>query len=251
MIKKYTSKFLNHSYNFFVVLQFASILILGFLSHNPLILHACAFVGIALLQFDRENIIYKTGLYIGIIVGPIPTMLWWLHSWSNSFLHMIKTIKPNDIDFAHEPLLLTIGKTLLTPFFLNLLIQVVFFVIIWLLSVVFIMPFALYNHEKKFDFHQLNNSEIPHKRPMKLFAIFIGVVLILFCKGNTLSALGTILGLFGITLLRLLGSSKDKEDDIRASSNNNFAELRELKSLLDDGIITQEDFDKKKADILG
>lgn len=30
-----------------------------------------------------------------------------------------------------------------------------------------------------------------------------------------------------------------------------FADLRELKSLLDDGIITQEDFDKKKADILG
>lgn len=30
-----------------------------------------------------------------------------------------------------------------------------------------------------------------------------------------------------------------------------LSDLRELKSLLDDGIITQEDFDKKKADILG
>jgi hypothetical protein len=34
-------------------------------------------------------------------------------------------------------------------------------------------------------------------------------------------------------------------------ANDKFADLRELKALLDDGIITQEDFDKKKAEILG
>lgn len=45
--------------------------------------------------------------------------------------------------------------------------------------------------------------------------------------------------------------AKNTKPEIKASSNSNLADLRELKSLLDDGIITQEDFDKKKADILG
>lgn len=33
--------------------------------------------------------------------------------------------------------------------------------------------------------------------------------------------------------------------------NNTYDELKQLKQLLDEGIITQEDFDKKKAQILG
>lgn len=45
--------------------------------------------------------------------------------------------------------------------------------------------------------------------------------------------------------------AKNTKSEIKSSSNSNLADLRELKSLLDDGIITQEDFDKKKADILG
>lgn len=45
--------------------------------------------------------------------------------------------------------------------------------------------------------------------------------------------------------------AKNTKPEIKVSSNSNLADLRELKSLLDDGIITQEDFDKKKADILG
>ncbi len=45
--------------------------------------------------------------------------------------------------------------------------------------------------------------------------------------------------------------AKNTKPEIKSSSNSNLADLRELKSLLDDGIITQEDFDKKKADILG
>lgn len=45
--------------------------------------------------------------------------------------------------------------------------------------------------------------------------------------------------------------AKNTKSEIKSSSNSNLADLRELKSLLDDGIITQADFDKKKADILG
>jgi len=45
--------------------------------------------------------------------------------------------------------------------------------------------------------------------------------------------------------------AKNTQPETKASSNSNLSDLRELKSLLDDGIITQEDFDKKKADILG
>lgn len=45
--------------------------------------------------------------------------------------------------------------------------------------------------------------------------------------------------------------AKNTKPEIKSSSNSNLADLRELKSLLDDGIITQEDFDKKKAEILG
>ena len=45
--------------------------------------------------------------------------------------------------------------------------------------------------------------------------------------------------------------AKNTKPEIKSSSIRNLADLRELKSLLDDGIITQEDFDKKKADILG
>lgn len=37
----------------------------------------------------------------------------------------------------------------------------------------------------------------------------------------------------------------------KSENGNNMDDLRKLKSLLDDGIITQEDFDKKKASILG
>ena len=42
-----------------------------------------------------------------------------------------------------------------------------------------------------------------------------------------------------------------KSETKQSNSNSNFSDLRELKALLDDGIITQEDFDKKKAEILG
>ncbi len=45
--------------------------------------------------------------------------------------------------------------------------------------------------------------------------------------------------------------AKNTQPEIKSSSNSNLSDLRELKALLDDGIITQEDFDKKKADILG
>lgn len=45
--------------------------------------------------------------------------------------------------------------------------------------------------------------------------------------------------------------AKNTQSEIKASSNSNLADLRELKSLLDDGIITQDDFDRKKAELLG
>lgn len=45
--------------------------------------------------------------------------------------------------------------------------------------------------------------------------------------------------------------AKNTQPEIKSSSNSNLSDLRELKSLLDDEIITQDDFDKKKADILG
>lgn len=45
----------------------------------------------------------------------------------------------------------------------------------------------------------------------------------------------------------------DAQNEFMATtdSNDKFADLRELKALLDDGIITQDDFDKKKSEILG
>ena len=45
--------------------------------------------------------------------------------------------------------------------------------------------------------------------------------------------------------------AKNIQPETKASSNSNLADLRELKSLLDDGIITQDDFDRKKAELLG
>lgn len=45
--------------------------------------------------------------------------------------------------------------------------------------------------------------------------------------------------------------AKNTQPETKASSNSNLSDLRELKSLLDDGIITQEDFDRKKAELLG
>ena len=45
--------------------------------------------------------------------------------------------------------------------------------------------------------------------------------------------------------------AKNTQSEIKASSNSNLSDLRELKSLLDDGIITQDDFDRKKAELLG
>lgn len=45
--------------------------------------------------------------------------------------------------------------------------------------------------------------------------------------------------------------AKNTQPEIKSSSNSNLSDLRELKALLDDGIITQEDFDKKKAELLG
>ncbi|MBJ7622913.1 SHOCT domain-containing protein [Weissella confusa] len=50
---------------------------------------------------------------------------------------------------------------------------------------------------------------------------------------------------------RMDAKNANNEFTATTDSNDKFADLRELKSLLDDGIITQEDFDKKKADILG
>lgn len=50
---------------------------------------------------------------------------------------------------------------------------------------------------------------------------------------------------------RMDAQSATNEFTTTTDNNDKFADLRELKSLLDDGIITQEDFDKKKADILG
>ncbi|MDK9677312.1 SHOCT domain-containing protein [Weissella cibaria] len=45
--------------------------------------------------------------------------------------------------------------------------------------------------------------------------------------------------------------AKKPQPETKASSNSNLSDLRELKSLLDDGIITQDDFDRKKAELLG
>ena len=45
--------------------------------------------------------------------------------------------------------------------------------------------------------------------------------------------------------------AKKSQPDTNAASNSNLSDLRELKSLLDDGIITQDDFDRKKAELLG
>lgn len=45
--------------------------------------------------------------------------------------------------------------------------------------------------------------------------------------------------------------AKNTQPETKASSNSNLADLRELKSLLDDGIITQDDFDRKKSELLG
>ncbi|WP_081460877.1 SHOCT domain-containing protein [Fructobacillus fructosus] len=41
------------------------------------------------------------------------------------------------------------------------------------------------------------------------------------------------------------------ENNSSSSKSNNLSDLRELKSLLDEGIITQEEFDLKKKEILG
>lgn len=42
------------------------------------------------------------------------------------------------------------------------------------------------------------------------------------------------------------------QDEPQSSHNQNgINQIRELKSLLDDGIITQEEFDMKKKDLLG
>jgi membrane protease subunit (stomatin/prohibitin family) len=38
---------------------------------------------------------------------------------------------------------------------------------------------------------------------------------------------------------------------VEANDDDQYAELKKLKSLLDEGIITQDDFDAKKAQILG
>lgn len=43
----------------------------------------------------------------------------------------------------------------------------------------------------------------------------------------------------------------DKQQDVNLHSVNGFDDLTKLKSLLDNGIITQEDFDAKKKQILG
>lgn len=51
--------------------------------------------------------------------------------------------------------------------------------------------------------------------------------------------------------LKELMDAKNTQPEIKSSSNSNLANLRELKSLLDDGIITQDDFDRKKAELLG
>ncbi len=45
--------------------------------------------------------------------------------------------------------------------------------------------------------------------------------------------------------------AKNTQPEIKSSSNSNLSDLRELKSLLDDGIITQDDFDRKKDELLG
>ena len=45
--------------------------------------------------------------------------------------------------------------------------------------------------------------------------------------------------------------AKNTQPEIKSSSNSNLSDLRELKSLLDDEIITQDDFDRKKAELLG
>lgn len=45
--------------------------------------------------------------------------------------------------------------------------------------------------------------------------------------------------------------AKNTQPEIKSYSNSNLADLRELKSLLDDGIITQDDFDRKKVELLG
>ena len=45
--------------------------------------------------------------------------------------------------------------------------------------------------------------------------------------------------------------AKVENEKGKQTSSTNIEELRQLKQLLDDGIITQEDFDKKKSQMLG
>jgi len=47
------------------------------------------------------------------------------------------------------------------------------------------------------------------------------------------------------------GKSAIKPAEAAPAQQDNAAEIRKYKALLDDGIITQEDFDKKKAQLLG
>ena len=47
----------------------------------------------------------------------------------------------------------------------------------------------------------------------------------------------------------LASSNKTKKTDYKGETDN-YSKLRELKALLDDGIITQEDFDRKKKELL-
>lgn len=45
--------------------------------------------------------------------------------------------------------------------------------------------------------------------------------------------------------------SNSNKDESRSQFSKEFAELRELKTLLDDKIITQEEFEAKKKQLLG
>ncbi len=67
---------------------------------------------------------------------------------------------------------------------------------------------------------------------------------------NTTKKGGVLRGLVG-ALQGAVSAQVKKEEPKMIGSGDNFTEIEKWKRLLDDGVITQEEFDKKKKEILG
>ena len=71
-----------------------------------------------------------------------------------------------------------------------------------------------------------------------------------FLTGNTVKKGGVLRGLVG-ALQGAVSAQVKKDEPKMVASGDGFAEIEKWKKLLDSGVITQEEFDKKKKEILG